>query len=434
MKTILAIYLLAVIQGSGVFAAPPDDRSAQTIEGRSVREWYDIRVGRVGASEDDWRRAEQVFSDIPWTNQSAVRALYEILLEGDRESGIGVAGYLARNYGTNVHGLLLQTATNTCAAVREGAMCGLAYQPVCIESMPLAVEALTDPDPACRLAGQTILNCLPVKARNKAVAALTPSLTGDDEPVRQAVLTVLHGYSRGVDVDATLPVLEVAWAKTSDKRNAAMAILRVASTNAIAFFLGRLSGSREDAIAAIYGLNWLAEDHKDEVLACSAQLRAALRHPDLEVRAEMAILGQKLWGADEDLWPALLDALRSTQRQRVAGLVAQYPQHADRIVPALMVLLDDPDFSIRITAAHALGDFGTSAKPALPKLKLLLRDAKRKAAQDRIPWTHPVLRLLDELLFRDYDVGEDVRRQIRRIEGKYKGDYEEWKTRKKGLT
>jgi HEAT repeat protein len=59
-------------------------------------------------------------------------------------------------------------------------------------------------------------------------------------------------------------------------------------------------------------------------------------------------------------------------RQRAAWLLARYPEHAERSVPALIAALQDPP--AQRAAAEALGDLGPVAEPAIPALIEGLRD------------------------------------------------------------
>jgi HEAT repeat protein len=58
------------------------------------------------------------------------------------------------------------------------------------------------------------------------------------------------------------------------------------------------------------------------------------------------------------------------------------PHGADKAVPALTAMLDDPDMDARMAAAHALGLFGPDAKSAVPALteRLLKGDAEVRIA------------------------------------------------------
>ncbi len=124
--------------------------------------------------------------------------------------------------------------------------------------------------------------------------------------------------------------------------------------------------------------------------SAKSALVTALKDENLHVRSAAALtlgaLAHYYQTDISDATPALIDALQDTDvavRLASASALSEIGPRADSAVPALILLLRDPEigrqkgerYFVRSTAARALGNIGPKAKNAIPSLKTLLTDS-----------------------------------------------------------
>lgn len=136
----------------------------------------------------------------------------------------------------------------------------------------------------------------------------------------------------------------------------------------------RLIEARRDSNPA----DWEQAEQELEKLGKSAVpvLVKSLQSSDVEVR-ELATmwlvrLGPEAENIEREL-AAVLDDESDFVRVNAASALSHLPAYADRVIPILTQLLTHPEFSVKITAATALGNAGDLATSAVPALVESLR-------------------------------------------------------------
>ena len=86
-------------------------------------------------------------------------------------------------------------------------------------------------------------------------------------------------------------------------------------------------------------------------------------------------------------WAEELKSADSAQRLHAVLTLQKRTNEPKTVVPLLIQTLGDEDVFVRRDAARGLGHFGVAAQPAIPALRMLLRDPEpsvRKAAQQAL--------------------------------------------------
>ncbi len=250
------------------------------------------------------------------------------------------------------------------------------------EAMPALTACLDDGAMRVRMGALYGLKRYGIRARD-AWPAMAQRLADDTPRVSAAAHAVMRSQGPGA-VPAVWPLLSHDDGRVRDAAVATLVKITPLPVDALIRLLDEFSG--DTYRSALRRLVKHAPEHPDDAERISAAVMRQLAHPkpemrwaacwavhamEFEARAGHPEVATALAGCLETCLRQLAKGPRLF-RQRAAGLLAHYPEHAERSVPALVTALQDP--SAQRAAATALGDLGASATQAIPALIEALRD------------------------------------------------------------
>jgi HEAT repeat protein len=197
-----------------------------------------------------------------------------------------------------------------------------------------------------------------------AVPFLVEQLKSKDSTLVTCCKRLLVGQRHGIAVDLQFDY------EVRQQTLTCLSILGPAAKAAIPDVVSHL-GDPDDSWSAANALYHIGAD-------AIPALQSAATNQDPEVRSYAVETLSRLHCTN--IIPTLLTRLRSPypgHRAEAAQLLANFPDHAGVIAPALTEALDDPSPDVRYWAIRSLAPMGTPAKVAVPKLlKLITRTSE----------------------------------------------------------
>jgi HEAT repeat protein len=258
-------------------------------------------------------------------------------------------------------------------------------------AIPNVLKLLKDKDWVMRYHAALILGGMEGNAAG-AVPQLTASLSDRDPDVRAEIAWALGKI--GPNAKPALPLLNK---RMRDKAplvqvRAAVAIRQIdrKDSKALGVLVALLKHADADVRSkAVIGLGEVGHNEKAVVLALG---NAAIEEDDEYVQT---LVIWELGSSSENEWaaPILISGLKNRKasiRQRAAKALRAI-RHVPRVVPALIMALEDPDADVRVHAAESLAYRGKEALPAIPALKRRLQDenADVRMAAEKALYTLP---------------------------------------------